>query len=223
MSPDREMAELLRQMILLSEVSAGSLVPLHSAGKPEAKPPKGVGQTRDRRNPDLPDKNWSLYEHYSYRYEQAQTEQHKRIVCAQARADLRIRQRGVDKWRVERYKRFADADPAEVDAREDEDRRLLLEYGDGVHSAELAADMGWHRSWIETQRERNGREPTYGRPRPSWHALKPDERRFQALTMAQEGMSLRRAARELGIAHTTLSRYWPKTREDGTYFFEEAA
>ena len=219
MSPDKEMSELLRQMRLLSEIGGNSLVALHSAGKPGTKAPPGFKENRK----DVPDPDFSLYEHFSYRYEKAGTQEHKRIICAQARAALRIRQRGVTEWQAERYAKFAKADPSTVDMREDEDRKLLLEHGEGVHSAELAADMGWHRSWIETQRERNGREPTYGRPRPSWHALEPDQRRFQALTMAREGMSLRRAAKELGIAHTTLSRYWPKTRDDGTYFFEEAA
>jgi hypothetical protein len=196
MSPAVEMRELLLKMLTLSEQSAAPLERNHSANKPGHKAPPGYGRTTNRKGE--PDEDWSLYEHYSYRFEHAESDLQERVIVLQARVALRQREKGPEPWKLEQAHRT-----------ETEEIAILLKDGEGIHAAELAATTGWPQSWIHTQRERNGREPEYGRVRPNWQALTGPERRTKAHRYCSEGYSCRKAARELGIAHTTLARYWP--------------
>jgi hypothetical protein len=195
----REMLQLLREMSLMSEVSAGSFVPVHS-GKPQSKPPPGFSE-RLRDPLRAPQVDFSLYEHFSWRWRKSRTDLQKRVIVCQARVAVRHRKDGPDPWIVDKAIRT-----------EREEIGLLIEMGVGVHSAELSADTGWPRSWIETQRERHGREPEYGNERPHWRALSVEERTEAAFRLFERNLSLRGAAKELGVAHTTLARYWPSQR-----------
>jgi hypothetical protein len=196
---EREMIELLREMLLMSEVSAGSFVPVHS-GKPESKPPPGFSE-RVRDPHRAPQVDFSLHEHFSWRWTHANTDLQKRVIVCQARVAVRQRKDGPDPWQTEKAIRT-----------ETEEIGLLIEMGVGIHSSELAADTGWPVSWITTQRERHGREPDYGHERPHWRALSKEERYEIAHKLAAKGQSLRSSAKELGVAHTSLSYYWPSQR-----------
>lgn len=197
MNPETEIRDLLRAMSLLSEANTGSFDRPIKSGKPQTKPPPGYGKTTTPNG--TPDENFSLYEHFSYRFDNAGSELQQRVIVCQARVALRERQKGPEPWRLEKAER---TEAEEID--------ILIKDGEGVHSAELAATTGWPQSWIHTQRERHGREPERGHPRPNWQALTSSERRSKAQRLCKEGYSCRKAARELGIAHTTLARYWPK-------------
>lgn len=197
---DAEMGAVLRDMSLLSEVNSKSVGEVHvGSGKPEAKPPPGFQDNRDSKKP--PPKDFSLYEHYRWRYQRARDDLQRRVIFCQARAALRERKKGPEPWQ------------ARWNYDEEDDIKVLIEDGEGVHIAELAAVTGWPHHWIATQRERNGREPTFGNPRPRWQKLSEDEKSYQGRYLFAEGHSLRGAAKVLGIAPSTLLRWWPKRND----------
>lgn len=180
---DAEMGTLLCKMELLSEVNAGSVAQVHvGTGKPEAKPPPGFREGRDSKR--APPKDFSLYEHYRWRYQRARDDLQRRVIYCQARAALRERQQGPEPWQ-QRW-----------NYNEEDDIKVLVEDGEGVHIAELSAVTGWPYHWIATQRERNAREPTYGKPRPRWQKMTGDEKKNLVRYLFGEGHSVRGAARD---------------------------
>lgn len=198
---DLEMAKLLREMELLSEVGGGSIVLMHSA-KPEDKPPPGFSE-RNLSREGPPPQAFSLAEHFRYRYAHAASQLQRRVIVCQARAALRERQKGPEPWRLEKAERT-----------EEEEVRILVTDGEGVHVAELAAMTGWPASWIRTQRERNGKDPDYGRERPNWRSLSSDDRRALVRRFREvEGWGVRKSATFLGISVTSLAYWWDKSEK----------
>lgn len=194
---DTEMRRILRDMELLSEACSTTATEVHvGSGKPQTKPPPGVRLNLDSKRP--PPRDQSLYLHFKWRYDRARNDLQRRVIICQARVALRERKRGPEAW------------ASRWNFNEDDDVEILIQDGEGVHIAELAATTGWPPSWIKTQRERNGREPDYGKPRPKWQQLTKDERAQVAHHHHSEGLSLRQAAKIVGVAPTTLHYYWPR-------------
>lgn len=200
----RRIEGLLRELYWASEAPGSSYLALGSSGeKSDAQIPRGVvSNILDRRSE--PPRHRFLFEWYVWAFENATSDDERRMLCVQAEIDLgrRHKLRQGDEGR-------SHADQVALEA---EQRRVLIEHGEGIHSADIAAEQGWPVGWVEDTRKRAGRDPVWGRVRPRWRELSDELRAAIALDYYERQVTQRDAAKELGIGQSTLSPYWPSVR-----------
>ena len=196
---DAGLRQKIRQMLLdlamLAQAPALHLEPSVSHTKTRSQAPRGVGEGPDR----------SLYEFYELHFRQAADKQdevalHK--LLWRSEKDLRWFRYGIDQDRLILQKERDEA----------RDLGLLLEYGEGKHAAIVAEQNSWPIGWVRVMRERNGRDPDYGRERPRWRELDAETRYEVCERLAEEGLTQAEGAKRLGVAQATVNPFWPKQR-----------
>ena len=201
-----EVESLLARLQMLPEGATQNLEGNISHGKSEGKVPRGVDEKAPVRPSDRPPSpDVSLWAHYAFRFGKA----------ALTNNEIEIRRLLIE----------ANREPADFSHRPDSNRialqqerteardiELLLKYGEGTHAAVLAAENMWPIGWVKIIRERNGKEPLYGRERPRWKDLTDEERFVEVEHLEREGMSQREVALRLGISKGSVGRYWPEAR-----------
>lgn len=194
---------MLLKLQMLAEGPATSLEPSVSHGKIEGSPPKGT--LLDRDSDKAPPEDRSLWEHYSYRFG----------IAAMANNEIELGRLLILANRAYRdtVKR-PDADRIEIQRVRDENRdiELLLTHGEGIHCAHLSADYSWPLGWVKIIRERNGKDPEYGRERPKWGSLDKDARYEICEHLRGEGMSQREAAFHLGVSKRSVQMFWSREK-----------
>jgi hypothetical protein len=193
---------LLWRLSMVSEAQGTSISVFGSSGreKDETKPPRGVREDATVAQLGQPNRAF-LLDAYLEEFVVATSDASLRMTCVRAEIDLGDRQRLPEHEHEQT-----------VEEREAEQIRLVLDKGEGIHAAELAAEEGWPIGWVKTVRERNGKEPTFGRPRPRWRELEDDQRRVIVANLKAEGFTQRAAAQELGIGNGSVAKYWPADR-----------
>lgn len=207
----REIRDLLAQLSIISEAGTLRLVSFTTHGENEQDGPPGYDPHRswtDTAEP--PDLKFSLYEHFAWQFTHAADDRELRqIVCA-ARVQLRARRHGLSPKRIAgdlNRNSHGRETQEEIEAR---DTTMILQTCEGVASAEIAAEFNLPIGWVETVRQRNARDPEFGRQRPAFREAADDERRRIVSALHQDGLDQRSAARLLGVSHGTVGRYWPK-------------
>lgn len=192
---------LLRNLQMLAEGPSQSLEPSVSHGKTEGSAPKGT--ILDRPSESAPPDDRSLWDHYAFRFG----------LAALAKDEVELRRLLILASRAyEDTIKRPDEDRIEIERTRDEQRdiQLLLEHGEGIHAAILSARHRWPIGWVKIIRERNGKDPDYGRERPKWKALDSDGRYAICEHLQAEGMSQREAAFHLGVSKRSVQLYWAR-------------
>lgn len=198
-----EVQSLLAKLQMLPEGATANLDGNISHGKIEGSAPKGSMPERSSQDPPSPDV--SLWAHYAFRFGKAALTNNEieiRRLLIEANRELADFSHRPDSNRIALQQERTEA----------RDIELLLKYGEGTHAAVLAAENMWPIGWVKIIRERNGKEPLYGRERPRWKDLNDDERFVEVEHLEREGMSQREVALRLGISKGSVGRYWPESR-----------
>lgn len=198
-----EVQSLLAKLQMLPEGATANLDGNISHGKIEGSAPKGSMPERSSQDPPSPDV--SLWAHYAFRFGKAALTNNEieiRRLLIEANRELADFSHRPDSNRIALQQERTEA----------RDIELLLKYGEGTHAAVLAAENMWPIGWVKIIRERNGKEPLYGRERPRWKDLTDEERFVEVEYLEREGMSQREVALRLGISKGSVGRYWPESR-----------
>jgi hypothetical protein len=141
---------VLDSLQLLSESPGASFVTtLKYAPKKEGTPPPGARHDRSD-NPDAPpEKNRSLFDHYAFRFDRADTSREKWLLCCLAERDLDHHVRGNRRT---------------LEGKEERDARILSEYA-GLDATEAAIFEGVGERHVRQLRSAKGRDPVLGHPR----------------------------------------------------------
>ena len=198
-----EVQSLLARLQMLPEGATANFDGNISHGKVEGSAPKGAHPERSSLDPPSPDV--SLWAHYAFRFGKAaltNNEIELRRLLIEANRELADFTHRPDENRI----------TIQQERTEARDIELLLKYGEGTHAAVLAAENMWPIGWVKIIRERNGKEPLYGRERPRWKDLTDEERFVEVEYLEREGLSQREVALRLGISKGSVGRYWPEAR-----------
>lgn len=218
---EAQIREVLAQLARLSEapsnwrVTPPPLKPKPPPGEPKPKPghlisnkkpsaeskaPTGFRPGRSWATDEQPSIDFFTHDHFRYRFEHAASESEKRVLVARARAQIKAITHGPGAERIALRAEASEADDAEA----------LVQAGQGVPAAEIAAETGWPIGWIRSQRERRGFDPELGKPRARFREMSHDERRaLVARLHHQDGLDQRGVAQVLGVSKTTIHNYWP--------------
>lgn len=188
---------LLCEMQMLGEAPAFKMEASVSQSKQEDRPPRGTfGRVEDL----------SMHETYVRRFAKATSSHDTLAILIEGEQELRDHKFGIDLDRL----------ILQQTQDEQRDEKLLLEQGEGVHAAVICARYKWKLGWVRTVRERNGKDPDYGKERPRWRETPNEERYALCARLAAEGLTQTEGAKRLGIAQQTVSPYWPKRLDKRT-------
>lgn len=198
-------AAILGKLAVLSEAPAGKPAAFVSGGAADSKVPLGVRERKRidqlvKASKEAPSKDRSLYDFYLWHFTHATSEGALRFAVRRAEVDYDVRVRGAESSLAERKRhRDPDDEAAEI--------RLVLELGEGVPAQIVAYEGDYSVNWVRSIRERHGRHPEDGTVRPVWSELTSAERRRVVAGLLAEPMSVRDAARYLGVGRSTVQRY----------------
>lgn len=205
MSSDTSLEERIRRVLIRLEVlSEADAANLHqgktSHSHPEATPPPGAIPGRNVHA--CPPRDRSLWDHFRWKLEHADSPRQQRLICRAAERAWEERKLGAD--RVS----FPTSTQAERDP--EKEAQWVVEYGEGIPADEVAAELQVSRGWVEKVRSENRRRPKDGRPKPGFLGMDDAERRRAVGKLQQRGMSQAKIAVALGVARDTIRRYMKK-------------
>jgi hypothetical protein len=192
--------DVLARLSVLSEVSASSLEPRMSGNSESpSKPPPGVSR--------------GLYDYWSERFARlyaegkSEFEIHRDYLLAE-RDWAACTMHSPDRMAL-RSGEATDNDAVNGGAAEAAAADRVIELYEGVPAVEVAVHEYTTEAWVRKARAQRGRNPTDGRPRPEFLDWDEDRRTREVASLASR-MGQKKAADRLGVAKSTLQRYWPE-------------
>lgn len=208
--PNRALRSEVRQVLVALElISEAGTIAIGKSSTSSDRPlgPPGFAGIAASQCPPIERSAW---EHYRWRFEEAVREAWaerdvwRLLFEAEREADQR---RYHDEADVARRTAL---EPHRHEVTEPQIREAVLER-EGMDSAKVSTDLKLPAGYIEKVRAEAGRDPDFGRPRPDWHSLTPEQKRQVVHTLAEQGETQKITSRRLGVSLRTVKSYWPRT------------
>lgn len=212
MTLEDKIRDLLARLSTLSEASASTLEPRTSHGSSSSKVPKGVAEKRNLHmavDPDRPPpKDRSLHDWYHWHFVR-NADRPDRLLTYWLLGERDYHTRCFpDEHRTALRSGAIHGDDIDGALAEQAAINRIVEHYEGVPAVEVAVFEYTTEEWVKKARRQLGREPQDGRPRPAFLDWSEDDRHKEVAKLARS-MGQRKAAIRLGIAKSTLQRYWP--------------
>jgi hypothetical protein len=164
-------------------------------------------------DPDRPpSKERSLFDYYAWKFARLdlETEAHKaRVTVLLAERDHERRIQPNAHTKALRSGALL-GDNAEGKIAEEVQIRRVIEDYKGVPAIEVGIFEETTEEWVKKARRIMSCDVDTGHPRPPFLDWSEDDRRREAAKLHRRGMGQKKAADRLGIAKSTLQRYWPQ-------------
>lgn len=237
MTIEEKVRDILARLSVLTEApSAGTLAavaPPASLPKEQrvesdrkAKTPKRyhesaipAGVNLRERDPDrAPPKDRSLFDHYAWHFARVDPatepfQAHRLVLLAER--DWMAAVYPDHHRQALRSGALLDANAEGNVAEEVAVRRIVEEYK-GVSALEVAIFEYTTEEWVRKARKLMGCEPDNGHPRPPFLDWNDDDRQREVRKLYNRGLGQKKAADRLGVAKSTIQRYWPVPAQPAT-------
>lgn len=209
MTLEDKIRDVLARLATLSEAPTSTLDSAGSHGVPESKPPAGVRSNIDTDQDRPPPKDRSLADWYAWQFARAADNPHRLLTLyLLAERDYMTRRYHVEASVALRSGELTDNDAIDGGAAEQAAIDRVVDLYEGMPAVEVAVHEYTTEAWVKKARRLRAREPYDGRPRPEFYDWSEDRRSREVAALANR-MGQRKAANRLGIAKSTLQRYWP--------------
>jgi hypothetical protein len=213
---EQKIRDVLAQLATVSEAPASSFEPRTSHGSSSSKVPPGTAAATPltAADPDRPpDKERSLHDWWHWRFTKAivkgESEFQVYRLCLLAERDYVNRRYHIEDSVRLRSGELTDNDVQDGGAAERSAAERVVDLYEGMPAVEVAVHEYATEEWVKKARRQHGRDPQSGRPRPEFLDWDEPRRYREVATLHARGMGQKKAADKLGIAKSTLQRYWP--------------
>ncbi|HVQ60392.1 MAG TPA: hypothetical protein VMS60_15940 [Solirubrobacterales bacterium] len=201
-----EIRKVLREMQLLSESRASAV----GRSSPSSEEPDGPPGFQELSAAVCPPENRSLFEHFSWRFEDAVQREvkRKRLWFLLWDAEFALKTRAIPPSASEREERVA-----MVLSRPDEKAliKFVVDNFESEHAYRVHLQLKLPQGWIEKIREDSGRDPDFGYQRPRWTELTDGEKAEHVRQLEATGLTQKEVGRRLGVSTRTIKRHWPRS------------
>jgi hypothetical protein len=207
MTLEQKIRDVLARLSTLSEAPAGNLEAQIARSAPESAKPGGA--TLRLRSDRPPPKARSLFDWYQWQFSHNAADRARLLslyLLAEReyleRTDREAREETAQKGSILAYSQDGAAVESIAAMR-------VIEWYEGVQARDVATVEDATESWVRKVRSHHGRNSDDGRPRSEFLSWDEDRRIREVASLHARGMGQKKAADRLGIAKSTLQRYWP--------------